>query len=58
MLDAYIIEEIKKQEEERLRRNEAARPRMHIEIPSPGDEVPPDGSEETPDEGTAIRIDL
>ncbi len=59
VLDAYIIEEIKKQEDERRRRNETARPRLHIEIPSAGDE-PPAEEEEAPtdDEGTAIHIDL
>ncbi len=60
VLDAYIIEEIKKQEEER-RRDEAARPRLRIEIPH---EAPEHESPETKDEEEEeqqrgpIRIDL
>jgi hypothetical protein len=32
VLDAYIIEEIKKRDEERRRREDASRPRLQIEI--------------------------
>lgn len=46
MLDAYIIEEIRKREDERRRREEADRPRLRIEVPrrSP-DRRPTDGPE-------------
>lgn len=64
MLDAYIIEEIKRQEEER-RRNETSRPRLHIEIPRPvpsNEDDPPADEDDHDDEedvgGTVIRIDL
>ena len=57
VLDAYIIEEIKKQEDERRRRNEEARPRLHIEIPSAEDEVPQE-EEDSPSGGAVIHIDL
>lgn len=33
MLDAYIIEEIRKRDDERRRREEADRPRLRIEVP-------------------------
>jgi len=68
VLDAYIIEEIKRQEEERRRRDEG-RPRLHIEIPrnvppprerGEGEEHEPDDDEdhdEHEDDGV-IRIDL
>ena len=61
VLDAYIIDEIKRQDEER-RRREDERPRLRIEIPEPAEAPPP--TEERPDEGDedsddpVIRIDL
>lgn len=58
MLDAYIIEEIKKQDEERRRRSESARPRLQIEFPPAEDaETPPE--KDTPEgESAVIHIDL
>lgn len=62
MLDAYIIEEIKKREIERRRREEESRPSLEIEVPMPRrpprpdptrDEVPREDERE--DDG-AIRI--
>lgn len=60
VLDAYIIEEIKRQEEER-RRHDEDRPRLEIEIPRPArpSDPPRDDDDEGDDEGsTVIRIDL
>ena len=61
MLDAYIIEEIKRQEEER-RRRDSDRPRLHIEIPRPPLEAPvvDRDDEDEPEESDdgIIRIDL
>ena len=62
MLDAYIIEEIKKREDERLRREELNRPRLHIEIDDP--RMPPDSrnneeeDHDSEEEDGAVRIDL
>ena len=68
MLDAYIIEEIKKRDDERRREDESARPRLHIEIPgwpergtdqeSPRDPREPDVDEDGEDTPDVIRIDL
>lgn len=70
MLDAYIIEEIKKRDQDRRRQEDASRPRLEIEIdprrPPPRDDRkrPDDGEpEEEPrededDESDAIRIHL
>lgn len=67
MLDAYIIEEIKRQEEERRQRDEA-RPRLRIEIPrpqsdrddrrAPDDEQDDAPAEERDNRDGVIRIDL
>jgi hypothetical protein len=54
MLDAYIIEEIKRREKERLQR-ERARP--VLELPRP-DQDRRSEPEETPDNGTVIQVDL
>ena len=35
VLDAFIIEEIRRREEEKRRRQEDQRPRIHIDIPLP-----------------------
>lgn len=65
MLDAYIIEDIKRQEEARRRAEEARRPRLHIddlrepvrrpEIPDA--EAPDEPSEDEEDE-EPIRIEI
>ena len=60
MLDAYIIDEIRKEQERR--REQDQRPRLHIEPPTGvNDRRPPKDSEESEDEGESngiIRIDL
>lgn len=71
MLDAYIIEEIKKRDDARRIREDAERPRLHIDIPGwpPAGpdtdvEVPSDPTRDEHDDedgGAApdpIRIDL
>ena len=73
MLDAYIIEEIKKRDDDRRHKDDASRPRLHIDIPGwpkPGtDSVIPEDprdsheDEDEDDEGEEqpprmIRIDL
>jgi hypothetical protein len=72
MLDAYIIEEIKKRDEARRRGDDTSRPRLHIEIPvwpnrdrgteeeAPEDpHAPPvDEHEDEDDSDGAVRIDL
>jgi hypothetical protein len=61
VLDAYIIEEIKRQEEERRRRSDAARPRVTIEIPgherpAPREPGPVEGEDD--EDAPVIRIEL
>ena len=61
VLDAYIIEEIKRQEDRRRRDEEEGRPRLRIEIPSKRadieapdedvDEDDPDSGQEREDDG-------
>ena len=55
MLDAFIIEEIKRREQERQRR-ESERPAIHIPLPEPG-RAPQQSEEEKPQRGVVI-IDL
>ena len=60
MLDAYIIDDIKKRDDERRRREELNRPRLHIEIDDPRRNLPEyrdEDSEESDDDGV-VRIDL
>lgn len=55
VLDAYIIEDIRRQEESRRRRDEEGRPRVHIE-----EELPERSSEDTDreeSESESIRIE-
>ena len=54
MLDAYIIEEIKRRERERVQR-ERARP--VLELPRPGQDRSSE-PEVVPDNGTVIQVDL
>ena len=60
VLDAYIIEEIKRQEEARKRSEEEGRPRIRIDIdreapdPDDEDEAEPEDSED----GGVIRIEI
>lgn len=54
MLDAYIIEEIKRREREREQR-ERARPVVHIPRP---DEDRRSERDEPPESGTVIQVDL
>jgi hypothetical protein len=56
MLDAFIIEEIKRREQERERRQESERPSIHIPMPVP-DRAPQQSEEEKPQRGVVI-IDL
>lgn len=68
MLDAYIIEEIKKREEARRIRDDADRPRLHIEIPGwprpdtdverPEDPTTEDHHEDDEPAPDVIHIDL
>ena len=63
MLDAYIIDDIKKRDEERRRREELNRPRLHIEIDdprSPDHEHPHDEDDDhdSEDDDGTVRIDL
>lgn len=65
MLDAYIIEEIKKRDEDRRRREDAARPRLRIEVPDPRSPIRREEhegehpeNEDGPDGEAPIRIDL
>lgn len=54
MLDAYIIEEIKRRERERQQR-ERARP--VLELPRP-DQDRRSEREDTPENGTVVQVDL
>ena len=56
MLDAYIIDDIKRREEERRRTEEANRPRLHIEVPEPAEEK--QDEEEDQDSGDIVRIQI
>lgn len=70
VLDAYIIQEIKKREDERRKNEEASRPRLHIDIPGwpdrgtdrsvPEDPRTPRSDDEEDDHPSSdvIRIDL
>ena len=61
MLDAYIIDDIKKREDERRRQEELNRPRLHIEIDDPRQNSPeyPNGENDDSDnEEGIVRIDL
>ncbi|MEE2902125.1 MAG: hypothetical protein VYC39_07325 [Myxococcota bacterium] len=61
MLDAYIIDDIRKREEERRRQEDLDRPRLHIEIDEPRrreEEIRRDDFEEPEEEEGIIRIDL
>jgi hypothetical protein len=53
MLDAYIIEQIRKREEERRQHQE----RPHLELPLYPD-LPPEEDEEEPEPSRVIIIDL
>jgi hypothetical protein len=55
MLDAFIIEEIKRREQER-QRQDSERPSVHIPLPEPG-RAPQQSEEEKPPRGVVI-IDL
>ncbi len=56
MLDAFIIEEIKRREQERQRRQDSERPSIQIPLPEP-DRAPQQSEEEKPQRGVII-IDL
>ena len=61
MLDAYIIDDIKKREDERRRREDLNRPRLHIEIDDPRRDYPErhgDESEDPDNDDGVVRIDL
>jgi len=54
MLDAYIIEEIKRREDERLRREEQ-RPVLEIPLyPPEADQIPANKDEPTPERGVIV----
>ena len=58
MLDAYIIDDIKRRDEERRRRDEAARPRMRIEIDDRPPLEEPDVHDEDTESDDVIQIPL
>ena len=61
VLDAYIIDDIKKREDERRRQEDLDRPRLHIEIDDPRrheEEIRRDDFDEPEEEEGIIRIDL
>ena len=61
MLDAYIIDDIKKREDERRRQEELNRPRLHIEIDDPRQEsphYPEEDDNDSDNEEGVVRIDL
>lgn len=62
MLDAYIIEEIKRQEEERRKKEDAVRPRLHIELPRTEppkeSETEADNDEEPTEDDAVLEINL
>lgn len=58
VLDAYIIEEIKRHEEARRRAESDGRPRVHIEREQPPRETPEDQDRQPEPEEEPIRIDI
>lgn len=58
MLDAYIIEEIKRREAERRRQEEADRPRVHIEVDRGEDRPQAEPSNEEETDEAPIQIDM
>jgi hypothetical protein len=55
MLDAYIIEEIKRREDERLRREEQQRPVLEIPLyPPDADQNPATKDEPVPERGVIV----
>ena len=61
MLDAYIINDIKRREEERRRQEDLNRPRLHIEIDDPrrrDEESRRDEYDEPEEEDAIIKIDF
>lgn len=56
MLDAFIIEEIKRREQDRQRRQDSERPSIQIPLPEPS-RIPQQSEEEKPQRGVII-IDL
>ncbi len=57
VLDAYIIDDIKRREEERRRSEDANRPRLHIEVPPESEERKREDEEED-DSGDIVRIQI
>jgi len=53
MLDAFIIEEIKRREREEERRRDDERPRIEIPV-APEEPVRPSGEQDKPDRGVMI----
>jgi hypothetical protein len=53
MLDAFIIEEIKRREQERERRHDSERPGVQIPVPE-SDRAPQQSEEEKPQRGVII----
>ena len=61
MLDAYIINDIKRREEERRRQEDLNRPRLHIEIDDPrrrDEGSRRDEYDEPEEEDAIIKIDF
>ncbi len=54
MLDAYVIEEIKRRERERSRDD---RPVIELPLPPPGPSRPPEGGGDDPGERGVVIID-
>jgi hypothetical protein len=58
MLDAYIIDQIKKREEERRRREEEGRPVVQIPLPTPSTEKEKPANDDDAEPRGVIIIDL
>jgi hypothetical protein len=54
MLDAFIIEELKRREREEERKRDEQRPRVEIPAPSPDDSPVHPSGEEKPERGVVI----
>lgn len=58
MLPPFIIEQIRKREEDELREREGRQPRLELPLPLPGEHYPlGEGAEEDADRGVVI-IDI
>ncbi len=58
MLPPFIIEQIRKREEEERRDKKGELPRLELPLPMPGDYAPPPGEAEEDAERGVVIIDL